>query len=707
LKVARIAGFGLLGLILIAGVGVLGGSSGSVWRDKASPSILRWVDSSGLEERVVLVTLKAGAVPEPAGVAYMEAAHIAWLSDAMRSIADAVAAIAPLERSPELLRAGSAVWELGLPYIHELRSISARCSADDVARLAQLSFVEAIADASDLVLTLPVAASGASSGTPEGTSSPNALFGRGRLTASELEQGAEAYSWSILHLSDVVRQTEEAKFILSPSPVAEWEGDGYQVVGLGVDEMARATAGSVGVSVSVLLQGEWGVGGVASLSTAELAWLVDALRQTGADTAVLSSVNAGDRRFPVYALLRSETTLGLASLSGVENASQVGGLALPRAAAPAGVSATRGTHEGRVFLYWEAAGGAGQYEVLRSEAAAGAFEPIGISGAAGFDDVDVEACTVYWYRVRAFGGGSAGLESSASSGYVGLVPRAPERVWTSDETPGEIRVEWTPADGATGYRLMRTQPMSDKPKVAAQQYVVYEGENPWFSDKDVVVGQKYLYRVFALNGCGESELSPQAEGMSMVQLPPDRGHLNPPTWVEATRGRPYERVLVSWRAVPGAEAYRILRALEYGGPYETMAETDSTTWDDLGVVLCGDYWYRVQSLSGADQSAPSATAYGSYGYRPVAPGGVRASAGTYANSIEITWRAVADAVYYIVSRAPSREGPFAILAEGLTTMNLIDEGLVPGQEFWYKVKAANPCGCSGDEGPAYGATAAK
>jgi fibronectin type 3 domain-containing protein len=515
------------------------------------------------------------------------------------------------------------------------------------------------------------------------------------------------FSWSILRLSDVVQLEREAKLIVSPSPITEWGGDGYQVVGLGIDETTRRTASSLGVSVSALLQGEWGGGEVASLSTAALAWLVDALRQTGADTAVLSSVSTAGGSFPVYVFLRSETTLGLASLSGAGNGEQVGGPALSRAAAPTGVSATRGAHADRVFLDWEGAAGVGQYEILRSAATSGMFEPIGVSGAAGFDDVDIETCTTYWYRVRALANGGAGLESSASSGYVGLVTRAVERIWTSTNAPGEIRVEWTPADGATGYRLMRTQPMSDKPKVAAQQYAVHEGKDPWFSDKDVVAGQKYLYRVFALNGCGESELSPQTDGMAMVELPPDRGRLNPPTWVEATRGRPYERVLVSWRAVPGAESYRIVRAMEYRGPYEVAYETRSTSWDDMDVILCGDYWYRIQSLSGADESAPSVTAYGSYGYRPEAPGGVRASAGTFAQSIEITWQVMPDAITYVVSRAPSRDGPYAVIADGLTTTSLIDEGLVPGQEFWYKVKAANPCGCSGDRGPAYGATTTK
>lgn len=146
------------------------------------------MDSNGPEERVVSVELKAGTAPELAGAAHVEVAHVAWLSDPVRSAADAVDAIASFERSPALLRVGRKMWELGCPYIHELRSISARCSADDVARLAQLSFGEAIADGSDLVPALPAPALCAS-GVPDGAASPSALLGRGRICGCSTDLG--------------------------------------------------------------------------------------------------------------------------------------------------------------------------------------------------------------------------------------------------------------------------------------------------------------------------------------------------------------------------------------------------------------------------------------------------------------------------------------------------------------------------------------
>jgi len=706
MKWVRTAGWALVAAALAVGFSVLGGSSGDSWRERVSPSLLRWADSNPVGERVVLVLLKEGSIPNSPETAYVEAAHAAWLSDAVRAMATAVEDAAGLESAGLIFRAGSEVCEAGFPYVHDLRMLVARCAAAGVARLAQLAFVDFVSDGADFVPALAGSADAAPSPS-EGAGTPQTLLARGRIPTDELRRDAATHGWEVIRLSDVVRVDGEALLSISPTPLSEWDVEAYRVVALGIDNATRAAAEGRGAQAISLFQGTWTIHPAAPLSRASLAWIVDAARQVGADTVAVATVTATVGDLQTLVFLRGETTLGLASATGLSAKGQPGEAVLPRTAAPMEVTTTRGAHEDRVSILWTGVAGASRYEVLRSEAAQGAFAPIAIAGLGGFDDTDVKTCRKYWYRVRAIGGGGVGLESSAADGYVGLVPKPVQRIGTSSDPAGAITVTWSPAPGATFYRLMRTQPMTDKPKVAAQQYDVYTGTEPTFIDTDIVVGQTYLYRVFAGNGCGKAELSPQAEGKATKERPLDRGRLNPPTWIEATRGRPYEKVQVAWRAASGAASYRILRATAYAGPYERLAETASTTYEDRDVILCGDYWYRIQSLAGRTESDPSVTVYGSYGYRPEAPQNVRASVGTYSNSIEITWSPMADAQMYHVSRAPEREGPYAVIAEGLRETNYVDEALVPGQGFWYKVKAANPCGCSGDLGPAYGATTPK
>ncbi|MDD5219204.1 MAG: hypothetical protein PHV11_01380 [Candidatus Bipolaricaulis sp.] len=706
MKWVRTAGWVLAAAALAFGFSVLGGSSGNSWRERVSPSLLRWADSNPAGERVVLVLLKEDAIPDAPETAYVEAAHAAWLSDAVRAIAAAVEDAAALEPAGLILRAGSEVCEVGFPYVHELRTLVARCTAAGVARVAQLAFVESVSDGTDPVPALAGPADPAPS-SEEGAGTPQTLLARGRLPTDELRWDAATHGWTVVRLSDVVRVDGGASLSVSPTPLSEWDVEAYRVVALGIDGTTRAAAEGRGAQAASLFQGTWAIHPTTSLSRASLAWIVDSARQVGADTVAVATVatTVGDLQTLVF--LRGETTLGLASATGHSAEGKPGEAVLPRAAAPMEVTTTRGSHQDRVSILWTGVAGASRYEVLRSEAAQGAFAPIAIAGIGGFDDTNVETCQKYWYRVRAIGGGGVGLESNAADGYVGLVPKPVQRIGTSPDPAGAITVTWSPVPGATSYRLMRTQPMTDKPNVAAQQYAVYAGTEPTFVDTDIVVGQTYFYRVFADNGCGRAELSPQTEGKATRERPLDRSRLNPPTWIEATRGRPYDKVRLSWRAASGAAAYRILRAIAYTGPYEKLTETASTTYEDPDVILCGDYWYRIQSLAGRTESEPSVTVYGSYGYRPEAPQNVRASVGTYANSIEIAWSPMADAQLYHVSRAPKREGPYAVIANGLTATTYVDEGLVPGQEFWYKVKAANACGCSGDLGPAHGATTPK
>ena len=103
-------------------------------------------------------------------------------------------------------------------------------------------------------------------------------------------------------------------------------------------------------------------------------------------------------------------------------------------------------------------------------------------------------------------------------------------------------------------------------------------------------------------------------------------------------------------------------------------------------------------------SDTSPTVYGSFGDRPPGPEGLQATLGAYETSIRLEWNATPDALVYHIMRAPAEDGPFAGIGSTTSDLSFVDQGLPPGQEFWYKVKASNPCGCSGDRGAVKGTT---
>ena len=682
--------------------------SAATWRDKVAPAVLRWIDSGSQEERELIVRVGTGSGSAEALSSYAATSHLAWLSEE-RAATAGIGIWAEFERTFAVQRAGSAVWEMVLPYVHELRSVLARASADDARQVAQLSTVVAILDGAAAVPGLGPFTGARVSPAAAAPPAPSGLLALTSVSGEELEAWMSTLGWCYLTRQDIaISEGLETPIGLSSSALALGDS-AHDLVGLAVSDEARLQLDANGATLSsAFVSASWAAPSSYAPTVADLSRLLEAMEQMGADEVGIASITLRGDIAQLYILLRSAEGAGWASLAAPGPGTSTTQDALPRAEAPTEVFATLGSYADRVVVQWRPVLGASTYEILRAATNSGAYEPIGIAEETTFQDTGVETCVQYSYVARSISHGGVGWESSRAVGFVGRVPMPPTRIWTDGgAVAGAIRVEWTPSDEATRYQVMRTQYMTGSTMVAAKQYTLAFTSDPSLLDTDVIVGQTYLYRVFACNGCGQSELSPQAKGVALYSLPPPAGELMPPSWFETTRGDPRYEIIVSWTAAQGADSYIVLRSLSYGGEYVEVARVTGTAWHDDDVELCGDYWYRIQSVSGSAVSTPSPILYGICGYRPVAPERVRASHGTYSQSIRVDWAAVDDASSYLVSRAPSKDGPFAVIATGLVELYYVDEGLSPGQAFWYKVRAVNPCGCSGDLGAASGSTSSR
>jgi len=87
---------------------------------------------------------------------------------------------------------------------------------------------------------------------------------------------------------------------------------------------------------------------------------------------------------------------------------------------------------------------------------------------------------------------------------------------------------------------------------------------------------------------------------------------------------------------------------------------------------------------------------------PAAPSGLVASGGP--GSISLTWSTVPGATSYLVKRADSAVGDFAVLAGPLSATTYTDGGLADGATYYYVVSAANSAGESADSAPAAATT---
>ncbi|MFC2099999.1 fibronectin type III domain-containing protein [Candidatus Bipolaricaulota bacterium] len=694
-----------LALLLFLALGILflpaiGWAEATDWRGKVDAGLLARFDARETGEVLVIAGLRSGSERRlsEGEIDYRYASRTIWAELSKAGTLPSEILPSTFTRWPIARGIGEAFWEAPVPYLHYL---GAAVLLLPISRLQDVATMDDIAylRSGEGRLEIPVSTARLSDGWT-GPSSVQELVDHTPMSGSQLQEMSEALGAVVLSREELeeiecVGSYVAADYILGDSS-AQILGEDYSLTALAVlhtkpEDMHDFGVLEVGGSLT-----PW----EGDLVATDVCALLDVVYTYGADLVLLATAPEPGSSAPIALLWSSENSTGLASL-GAATTTIAADVSSPYQA-----MATKGSHQDRVVVLWDETPNAVAYEVSRAPREGGPFHTVEIVSEPRYEDHDVQECSPFAYSIRSLTTRGYGPMSLPSTGYVGLAPQPVERTWTDGiSIPGGIQVAWTPAEFATSYRVLRTQYMTDGTKTKAQQYIIATTEETTFVDSDVVMGHMYHYRIRAENDCAAGVLGRSVSGVAMFPDPEDAGAGSPPPWIDATRGKPYDVVTVSWGAVSAATAgYRIYRALAYEGPYEFIAETTNTMWPDYDVELCGDYWYRVAAVGEAGEGKMSPIAYGSYGYRPVAPEGVRSSNGSHSDAIHLVWDSVEDAVRYHILRAPSEDGPFSPIW-GTDEPLFVDGGLEPGQEFWYTVRASNPCGCSGDSGKVWGATA--
>lgn len=180
-----------------------------------------------------------------------------------------------------------------------------------------------------------------------------------------------------------------------------------------------------------------------------------------------------------------------------------------------------------------------------------------------------------------------------------VVPTAPTGVVAVAPSPSQgVTVTWNAVEGASSYKIYRS-------------LVGQEGLSPIgavsetsFADTSAMPGVEYAYRVSALNGAGEGEIS--ASATAMVPL-------TAPTGVTATKDLT-NCVHLAWNAVVGATHYRVARATAAEGDKTPLGSwTAALSCDDVPPSTGTAYFYFVQAATdsaGANAGDWSASAEG-------------------------------------------------------------------------------------------------
>ncbi len=679
-------------LLMVAAVS---GSATAGWQDVVEPELTGMVLEHAQGERVLIVELDRASSPDQEVLerSYTYTSCRVWNSSQLSIYRSELDRWCRYVAQWSLRRLDHDIWERASPYLAFSHAVVVSCSIENIPHIGDLPFVERVLDG-EKEITFAHSSEGMA-GRIEASESTLASWWAAPVDTAQLAEQMAAYGWLLIgeeSIDALVR--DQAIDLIATRGAPEVGVQDWLLTGLGTPCPPGSTGDSeelpwpLGADLSVLMRP------TGATTRGELLQLVDAAFHAGASSIALCTAEQPSQDVRLALLWAPVTLDGWAAVRPMSESVTSSGL--PATAFPSlEIAATRGTHADFVLIEWETQDHPGMTEVLRSVPGDETFTSIGMTTGSFFRDVRVETCIRYGYRVRSISEDGVGIASDLSRGYIGEVPETVPSIQASDgDEPNGIRVEWTPAEGATEYVLFRSEPVNTPTQHSSKVYLVYRGPATEFLDTDVVMGTTYRYTAIPHNGCGASVvLNPANQGYASHVEPPD-GPIAPPQWFRATLVSPEDHVGIAWCPVQGAEEYQVYRASSYAGPYECVHKTAQTMWDDHAAEYCQDYWYRIQAVGEHGVSALSAVAHGVCGCKPGKPLEFYVSEGIYPDAVRLEWQPGDKAERTWVFRANESDGPYTRISE--TEDNVyFDSGLVPGQHFWYRLEARNDCGGSG------------
>ena len=341
--------------------------------------------------------------------------------------------------------------------------------------------------------------------------------------------------------------------------------------------------------------------------------------------------------------------------------------------APADLVAVAGN--AKVKLTWTAVAGAYGYRIYRTTTGTFDAPSIGSTTSTTFTNYSLVNGTRYSFKVAAYTKGGTGplsLEVSA-------LPLAPPSGVTATAGDKQATLNWLPAAGATSYVVYR--------KTGAE--TVYSELStvsaPTHSDRNLVNGQTYYYKVRAAAAGVQSDLSSSVSARPLPPLPAAA------PVVSAAAGN--ARVTLTWNPLPDATSYKIYRSDNGVFDAPAIASTTSTSFKNYTLVNGTTYFYRVAGRNLAGEGPRSEVISATPLAPPVEPANLAAAAGN--RVVTLSWSPSEGAASYSVLRGtlPNKQASTPI-AQGLTDPAFVDTTVVNGPTYFYKLTATNIGGTS-------------
>jgi large repetitive protein len=338
--------------------------------------------------------------------------------------------------------------------------------------------------------------------------------------------------------------------------------------------------------------------------------------------------------------------------------------------APTGVTAA--VSSGQVNVSWtdNADNDTGEI-VQRSDDGGNSWNAVATlpAGSTNFSDPNITVGQQYSYEVKATGA----VEDSQFSSTVtaGIIPAAPTSVATTPFAGGEVDVTWAPSDGASGYKIERSNGTTWTLAGTASAGATT------FACTGLAGATTYSFRVTATSSAGNSAASSVVTGLTTPAAPVTlSGAVISTTQINLT-----------WAKPPGATGFHVERKID-GADWSLLATLGSTvlTYSNTGLTAATTYQYRVKAFNASGDSLPSTAVTKETllatptGLTPIAPS---------PHEVDITWNAVTGAAGYKLECASGTNTTYSILlnTSDPTVLSFTHLNLAGGTKYTYRLTA--------------------
>ncbi|MBL0739818.1 fibronectin type III domain-containing protein [Chryseolinea lacunae] len=267
------------------------------------------------------------------------------------------------------------------------------------------------------------------------------------------------------------------------------------------------------------------------------------------------------------------------------------------------------------------------------------------------------------------------------------IPPAPQALTAMARTSTQVNLAWTDASAnETGFQIERSS-------TSGAGYAVLTTTEPnttTYSDINLTPGTTYYYRVKAVNAEGSSSYTAEVSATTLV--PPPAA----PTSLTAN-AQSASQVDLGWTDNADNEtAFQLERSLTATTGFALVATLSAnvTTYSDATPAANTTYHYRVRALNAGGNSAYSAEVQVTTLHGPPATPTL-AVVGVTSSQVSLSWTESGEVTAFQLERSATSGSDFTTIASADAKATVeVDTNVLPGTQYFYRLKAVNEAGSS-------------